>query len=213
MTSTARDGELLARVSQRDAKALGDLYDRFAPRLFGVVVRILHERRRADDVLQELYLHLWKDARSLSETKGSVRAWLVVNARHLAAERLRAERRAQAGAGAHGRERVSPRKLPAGKSRPPEPLFASALPASWIPLPEEVSKLDERLGLLQKVINQLPGPQRKALELSVFGGYSEEEIARELDEPLGKIRTALRAAVTFLRHRRRAVVGTWAAII
>jgi DNA-directed RNA polymerase specialized sigma24 family protein len=86
-------------------------------------------------------------------------------------------------------------------------------PAAWIPFPEEVARVDERLDLLQKVINQLPNPQREALELSVFGGCSEEEIARELDEPLGKVRTALCAAVTFLRHRRRAVVGIWAANI
>jgi len=213
MAPLPTDRDLLARVSQRDAKALGDLYDRFASRLFGVLARILHERSLAEDVLQELYFQLWREAPSLSGTQGSVGAWLVLNARHLAAERRRAERRVQAGGGAQGRERVPPRKVAAGKSRPPGPWFASALPASWIPLSEDISRLDERLDLLQKVFNQLPLPQRKALELSVFGGYSEEEIARELDEPLGKIRTALRAAVTFLRHRRRAVVGTWAAII
>ncbi len=76
---------------------------------------------------------------------------------------------------------------------------------------EEIAQLDERLDLLQRVVSELPKPQRQALELAVFGGFTEEEIALELGEPLGKVRTALRAAITFLRHRRRAVLGTWVA--
>jgi len=213
MAPVATPEELLARISQRDEDALGDLYDRFAPRLYGVLARILHDRSSAEDVLLELYLRLWSDARTLSEAKWSVAAWLVVNARHFAVERLRAEKQARVGGAAQQRERVPPHKPQAGKSHQPKPVVPSVLPPSWIPLPEEVSRLDERLDLLRKVINQLPALQSKALELSVFEGYGEEEIAQELGEPLGKARAALRAAVTFLRHRRRAILGTWAAII
>ena len=71
--------------------------------------------------------------------------------------------------------------------------------------------MDERLDLLHRVLSELPKPQRRALELAVFGGLTEEEVAQELGEPLGKVKTAMRAAITFLRHRRRAVMGTWAA--
>jgi DNA-directed RNA polymerase specialized sigma24 family protein len=73
--------------------------------------------------------------------------------------------------------------------------------------------IDKRLGLLHKVIDQLSEPQQQALELAVFRGLSEEGIAAELVEPLGKVRTGLRAAVAFVRHRRRAILGTWAADI
>jgi RNA polymerase sigma-70 factor (ECF subfamily) len=73
--------------------------------------------------------------------------------------------------------------------------------------------IDDRLVLLQKVIDQLPEPQRQALELAVFRGLSESEIAAEVGEPLGKVQRSLRAAVTFVKHRRRAVCGTWAANI
>jgi DNA-directed RNA polymerase specialized sigma24 family protein len=59
----------------------------------------------------------------------------------------------------------------------------------------------------------MPSPQSRALELAVLRGFTEVEIAQELGEPLGKTRTTLRAAITFLRHRRRAVVGTWTANI
>ena len=84
---------------------------------------------------------------------------------------------------------------------------------TWLPRPEEITLIDERLVLLHKVIDQLPKPQRRALELTVFGCLNETEIATEMGEPLGKVRTSLRAAVTFVKHRRRAVCGTWAANI
>jgi RNA polymerase sigma factor (sigma-70 family) len=200
--------------------------------------RMLGERRWAEEVLEEVYLRLWSEARNLNEAGGSVPAWLVVNARYLALERLRAERQVNAAAKQAKEERLlnggpgqsvegrvtrrvdgraaravsgrAGRAPSASTSKSPAP---KPWPAAWIPSPEEVAQVDERLGLLQKVMNQLPKPQNVALELSVFGGYGEEEIARELEEPLGQVRSALCAAVTFLRHRRRAVVGSWAANI
>jgi DNA-directed RNA polymerase specialized sigma24 family protein len=83
----------------------------------------------------------------------------------------------------------------------------------WLPRPEEITLIDDRLVLLHKAINQLPKPQRQALDLAVFGGHSESEIAQEMGEPLGKAQRSLRAAVTFVKHRRRVVCGTWAANI
>jgi RNA polymerase sigma-70 factor (ECF subfamily) len=82
-----------------------------------------------------------------------------------------------------------------------------------LPLPKEIALIDDRLALLHKAINQLPESQRQALDLAVYGGRSESEIATEMGEPLGKAQRSLRAAVTFVKHRRRAVCGTWAANI
>jgi len=73
--------------------------------------------------------------------------------------------------------------------------------------------MEERLGILHKVINHLPKEQRQALDLVVFKGLSELEVAAEMREPLGQARSKLRAAITFVRHRRRAILGTWAANI
>ena len=87
------------------------------------------------------------------------------------------------------------------------------VPSAWLPQPNEITVIDARLVLIHKAVDQLPKPQRQALELAVFGGLSESEIAAEMGEPLGKVRTSLRAAVTFIKHRRRAVCGTWAANI
>ena len=73
--------------------------------------------------------------------------------------------------------------------------------------------IEDRLDLLHKVVHRLPESQQKALELALFRGLSESEIAGELGEPLGKVRTGLRAAVTFVKHRRLAILGKWAANI
>src|SRR2546425_11202098 len=84
--------ELLARVSKRDSNALGALFDQFAPRLFGLLVRILSDRRAAEEVLENLFSQLWNEARRLRQEPASVAAWLAVPARALAGGRLRAER-------------------------------------------------------------------------------------------------------------------------
>ena len=86
-------------------------------------------------------------------------------------------------------------------------------PPVWLPRQEEIALLEERWELLRKVFSQLPKAQRGALELAVFEGYTETEISEKLGEPLGRVKSELRASMRFLRHRLRAVLGIWAANI
>ncbi len=183
--------ELLVRIAERDDGALGVLYDRFAPRLVALLSRILSERQAAEEVLEGVFGRLWSEARQSAGECASLAAWLVFTARTAAIDRLRAQKG------------LAPRGNPDAlcKSR------------SWLPRPEQIALLEQRRELLKKVVNQLPSHQRHALELAVFEGYTETEIAQTLGEPLGKVRTELRAAMRFLRHRLRAVLGTWAANI
>lgn len=185
--------ELLARVARRDEGALAELYDRFAPSLLGMLIRILPDRNAAEEVLQDAYLRLWNNARRWSSERASVPAALVLLARDIAINRLRVDR--------HPAPRTSTRV---------EPLLKFY---SWLPRPEQVGLLDGRRDLFKKVINQLPKPQREALELAVDGGYTEIEIAQKLGEPLAKVRSGLLAAARFVRHRLAAVMRTWAANI
>jgi RNA polymerase sigma-70 factor (ECF subfamily) len=232
--------DLLARVARHDTAALGELYDRYAPRVYGLLAHILPARDAAEEILQEVFVRLWSESASLSQEGGSVVAWLVIAAREAAVERLRALRRnaasaglqgpsasAEKGPGADTRKSKAPgvgssaakshtgkteakKSCPADGARTP---VMGAVPLAWLPQPKEIQLIDHRLVLLHKAINQLPKPQRQALELAVFGGLRESEIAAEMGEPLGKVRTSLRAAVTFIKHRRRAVSGIWAANI
>jgi DNA-directed RNA polymerase specialized sigma24 family protein len=153
-------------------------------------------------------------------------------ARHAAFQRLRAQRAGAAppAQGPLGQGRTKKEK-PATKSadsarkehKPRERrstkydsetlLFLAESPQFWMPGPEDIALVDARLGLLQKAFNQMPKPQRRALELAVFDAYTESEIAAQLGEPLGKVNAGLRAAFTFLRHRQHAVLGTWTADI
>ena len=232
--------ELLARVSGRDVAALSELYDRYAPRVYGLVAHILPSRDAAEEILQQVFVRLWSESPSLSQEGRSVVAWLVLTAREAAVDRLRALRKNAPNAGAPGPRAKTEKtqdtgmrkskaaalvssaaesldgKTEAIKPRPAEGARAPAMdsvPPAWLPRPKEITLIDDRLVLLHKVINQLPKPQRQALELAVFGGLRESEIAAEMGEPLGKVRSSLRAAVTFVKHRRRAVSGTWAANI
>jgi len=224
--------ELLGRVADRDVEALGSLYDRFAPRLMGLLRRILPSKSEAESALQEVFLRLWKEAPAIAQAKGSAAAWLVLMARHAAIQRLRAQRAGAArpaqSSRAQGRTKE---EKPANKSVPPahrehKPQqrlstkyesqtlsFLSASPHLWMPRPEDIALVHARLGLLQRAFNQMPAPQRRALELAVFDAYTESEIAAQLGEPLGKVNAGLRAAFTFLRHRQHAVLGTWTADI
>jgi RNA polymerase sigma-70 factor (ECF subfamily) len=224
--------ELLGRVAARDVGALQSLYDEFAPKLMGLLVRILSARPEAESALQDVFLRLWKEAPSIAQTKGSVAAWLVLMARHAACQRLRVQRAdvARPAQSPHRQGRMKEQK-PTGKPadstrkghKPRERcsakydsealLFLAASPQLWMPRPDDIALVDARLGLLQRAFNQMPKPQRWALELAVFDGYTESEIAAQLGEPLGKVNAGLRASFSFLRHRQHAVLGTWTADI
>ncbi len=195
---------LLARVAQHDVDALGELYDRYASRVYGLTAHILPAREAAEGILQEVFLRLWTESSRLSQEGKSVVAWLVVTAREFAVVQLRALRRSGPSS-----SRGTRKAAVASARTPPGLVF----PSAWLPQPKEITLIEDRLVLLYKVIDQLPKPQRQALELAVFGGLSEPEIAAETGEPLGKVQRSLRAAVAFVRHRRRALCGKWAANI
>ena len=224
--------ELLGRVADRDIEALGSLYDQFAPKLMGLLMRILSSRPEAESALQEVFLRLWKEAPAIAQTKGSVAAWLVLMSRHAAFQRLRAQRAdaARPAQSPHGQGRRKeekpadklldsarrghkPRERPTNKYDSRTLSFLVTSPQLWIPRPEDIALVEARLGLLQRAFNQMPKPQRRALELAVFDAYTESEIAAQLGEPLGKVNAGLRAGFTFLRHRQHAVLGTWTADI
>ncbi|MGO9274858.1 MAG: RNA polymerase sigma factor [Terriglobia bacterium] len=203
MNDTALTEDLLVRVRKRDRQALGELYDRYAPSLRGMTLRILTQRDTADRAVQEAFLHLWEAVAPVSSRavpdavprhesqRTSAAAWLTLQARATALARLRAARGAEA---------------------VPE-LELNGLLVSWLPRTEEVELVDRRRDLLQKILQQLPKAQRELLEKLVFEGWRETEIAEKQGEPLAKVKSDVRAAMRFLRHRLRAVMGTWGANI
>jgi RNA polymerase sigma-70 factor (ECF subfamily) len=153
--------------------------------------QMLPERALAEEVLREAFVRLGADAPRLRRAGGSLTLWFVALARQLALDRLRRGAGFPASAGADWRTDT----------------------LAWLPRPEAVLQLDERMGLLKKIVNQLPKSQRKAVEMALLEGCPEAEIATRLGLPLAKATTELRAAMSFLRHRLQAVLGVWTANI
>ena len=193
MTQAPTAEDLLARVRERDADALGELYDGLAPGLLGMLLRILGDRAAAEAILDDVFLGLWNEAPRSARQHASVAARVAIRARNAATRQARSRRMAR----------------PLGRGDCDCPPISLAC----LPQPEEIVALEQRRDLLKKVMKQLPAAQREALELAVFDGYTEVEIAEKLGETLGRTKTALRATLRFLRHRLRAVLGTWAANI
>ena len=185
--------ELLAGMRRRERQALAELHGRFAPSLMGMLLRSLGDRSAAEAVVTEVLMDLWKRARHTEGIGGSVAAQLVMTARAAAIRRLRA-----------GRGVVPSETSESGN-------LWRFLP--WLPEPEAIASLARRREVMNRVMKEMPQRQRETLDLTVFKGYTETEIAQKLGEPLGRVKSELRAGMRFLRHRLRAVLGTWAATI
>ena len=176
---------LLSKASQGDRDAFIELYDRMAARILGVIGRILDHSAESERVLEDVFAELWRVSRSGWNTEASVAAWLVFRARRAALDRR------------------------AGRTPSAKPAIAPDR-AAWLPDAEAIHRIEQRRPLLAKVLSQLPREQSESLDLVVFGGRAENEVAEQLHQPLAKVKSELRAAARFLRHRRHAVVGSWA---
>jgi RNA polymerase sigma-70 factor, ECF subfamily len=166
-----------------DQSAMSQLYDRYAPGLLGLALRITRERADAEDVVVDTFAQVWRDAGRFETQRGSVGAWLATIARSRALDLLRARgRRNKLDAAAEAETGTAP---PAMGTTAPSPI--SALLA------------DERSARVRAALAMLPDAQRRALELAYFEGLSQTEIAERLDEPLGTVKTRMRLGLRRLR--------------
>jgi RNA polymerase sigma-70 factor (ECF subfamily) len=186
--------ELMVRVAKRDAAALSELFDRYAPQLLGLLAEILPNRATAEQTLQGLFLSIWTEANLPRPAPNqSVGAWLLIRGRLAGIGKLRSER---------------------GLPPPPAACVETVLKyRTWLPQPDIIELIDGRTEMLRKVLKQLPKHQREVLDYVVLEGCLEPEIAQRLGEPLARMRAELSAGLTFFRHRLRAVLGTWTANI
>lgn len=187
MTSDLQaDRALIARIEGRDSDALGLLYDRHASRLLGVAQRILGDTGEAEEVLQEVFLWVWKSAASFDSVRGSVIAWLLVATRSRAIDRLRT-RGPAVRAGLRAVETV-----PDTASN--EDVEADSASRQWE-------------GFCRSAIAELPPDQRLALELAYFSGLTHQEISDKTSAPLGTVKTRVRLGLMKLRERVRPYLG------
>jgi len=175
MDARASDAALIQRIVERDESALAVLYDRYAGMLSSVLNRILHDTQAAEEILQDIFFQLWRNATQFDASRGSLPGWLLVIARNRAISRLR-------------------RHNPASG----EELLENTVVR---PTTLETKVAQQQLiGKVKGALDRLPKEQRAAIELAYFEGLTHSEIAERTGDPLGTVKTRLRSAVETLKR-------------
>jgi len=173
------DAALMERLVQRDAEALETLYDRHSRAVFSLVYRIVQQRPTAEEVTQDIFLQLWRNARLYDAQRGPLQPWLLTLARNRALDTLRLKRERQ-------------------RSR--EDDFGARELVCTAPDPETLADREDRAEKVRGVMAELPAQQRRAIELAYFDGMSHSEIAEKLMEPLGTVKSWIRNGLLKLRE-------------
>jgi len=174
------DAALAQRLLQRDVRAFEELYDRHSRLVYGLVLRILQQASTAEEVVQDVFLQLWRNASLYDSSRGPFLPWLLTLARNRALDHLRLKSERQ-----RRRENQS-EELP---------------PAVVSPLDFE-AKLDEqrRAARVRELMSALQPQQKRAIELAYFEGLSHSEIAAKLEEPLGTVKSWIRNGLLKLKE-------------
>ena len=173
LNTTYSEQELVALLQQRNEKAFSYLYDNYSGALYGIVNAVVTDKEVANDVLQNVFINIWRKIESYDASKGRLFTWMLNIARNAAIDELRSK-------GYNN----SLKNI----SMPENNEIAGAVTGPAI---DDVG--------LQKVLGQLKGEFRVLVDMSYFQGFTHEEIARSLDIPLGTVKTRIRSALTQLR--------------
>ncbi|WP_246601852.1 RNA polymerase sigma factor [Hymenobacter profundi] len=176
---TAVEAVLVQRLYQRDENAMLLFYNQYSAMLYGVILRIVKHTHLAEDVLQESMLKIWHSFPSYNPMRGRLTTWALNICRNKAIDELRAQR-------ARGAERTT--SLP------------SKLPTSLQPL--ATTFRPEHVGVRELVHDLSPAAQ-ELLDMLYFQGYTQQEAAEALGEPLGTVKSRARAAISVLARRLR----------
>jgi len=166
------DSALLVLVQRGDEYAMASLFDRYSKVVYSVALRVLRDPASAEDVLQEVFMQIWRNPDGFVATRGSLGGWLAVVARNRSIDALR-------------------------RKRPTEQVDDLSLASNY-----NLANEAERNSLMEKartVILMLPMEQRKTLEMAFFDGLTHSEIAEMTGDPLGTVKTRIRSALTSLR--------------
>jgi RNA polymerase sigma factor (sigma-70 family) len=172
---TYTEQELVFSLKKRDESAFSYLYDNYSAALNGVIYGMVNDYNTSEDILQEAFLKIWNNIDSYDETKGKLYTWMRRITNNLTLDILKS-------------------KLHKQQSKVVENELAVTNFQASNNINERLNTLD-----LQKKLATLDPRQRVILDMSYFQGYTQEEIAKELDMPVGTVKTRIRTAIIELR--------------
>ena len=175
------DAALMERVLQRDSTALEVLYDRYGRPVYSLVLRISQQPASAEEIVQDVFLQLWRSAERFQISRGPLEPWLFTMARNRALDFLRLKRE---------------------KQRRREDSADFDLPPSAVVRPDPEGAMDQarRAEKVRALMSSLPEPQRRAIELAFFEGMTHSEISAAIGEPLGTVKSWIRSGLLRLRE-------------
>ncbi|GAA1419684.1 ECF RNA polymerase sigma factor SigK [Agrococcus citreus] len=169
--------QCLVRAADGDERAFAEVYDATAPRVFGLVLRILVDRAQAEEVAQEVYLEAWRQSKRFDPERGAAISWLLQIAHARAVDRVRSSQS----------QRDRDARIGVRDSPVPVDLVA------------EQAEVSLEAARARRALRELSDPQREAIELAYFDGLTQTEIAERVGAPLGTVKTRLRDGMVRLR--------------
>lgn len=177
--SADHDQSLAIRLQRRDPEAMGDLYDRFGRVAYSVILAIVRDAAIAEDLVQETFLRVWNRVHAFEAGRGALGPWLLAIARNRAIDHLRS--------------------VSARMDRNSCELDVREHPSLFVDMEREVLNTDHAR-LIGKAISNLSANQQKVIEMAYYEGLSQTEMAERMGEPLGTVKTWVRAALKNLRE-------------
>lgn len=179
-TTSDSDYTLMQRLAHQDERAMSEAYDRFSSVIYSIACRVLRPGQEAEDVVQEVFIKIWKQANRYQSDSGTPLGWIITMTRNQAIDKLRSLQRRSA-------------ILQDTYDEMPEVAESTAHSGSHSLVNDEKKKL------VQVALKTLPQDQKKAIELAFFSGLTQLEIAEHLQEPLGTIKARIRRGMLKLR--------------
>ena len=170
--SGGEDASLLALVQSGDEQSMASLFDRYSKLVYSVALRVLRDPAAAEDVLQEVFMQIWRNPDSFTAARGSLGGWLAIVSRNRSIDALR-------------------------RKRPTTDIDDVPIASSYN-LADEAER-NSLIELARTVIHKLPMEQRKTLEMAFFDGLTHSEIAEMTGDPLGTVKTRIRSGLLTLR--------------
>jgi RNA polymerase sigma-70 factor (ECF subfamily) len=176
--ATGGDPELVARLQRRDPQALAELYDRYGRLVYSLILRVVRDGGIAEDLVQETFLRVWNRVHGFDAEKGAIGPWLLAVARNRAIDYLRS---------ASGRERNALE------------FEETDHPALYTDMEHDILTSDSAR-MVKAAVEKLSPQHRQVIELAYFEGLSQTEMAERMNQPLGTVKTWVRAALKNLRN-------------